>query len=126
MSRPQIYHSTERKTVAVSPKFTFVEGMSVEQGKEARKIERQRAIEEQRRIIGERVRTIKNLADDTLAGQFVPRGRARCIDLYHAGLPKLRALGQKGGPDYDRATALLKYTWISPKNFHETEALLTK
>jgi hypothetical protein len=124
MNRPQIYHSTEKKTVAVSPKYTWFDGMTIEQSKEAREIERQRTIEEQHRIIGERIKTIKNLAYATLAGNLIPRGRARCIDLYHASLPKLRELGRKGGQDYNHAVALLKYTWISPKNFQETEGFL--
>ena len=118
MSRPHFYQTPTKKTVAVNPKFTFIEGMSIEAGKDARIIE-------QRRIIGERIKSIKNLAYDTLAGQYLPRGRARCIDLYHTAVPKLRELGQKGGPEFDRALALLKYTWISPENFKETEALLT-
>lgn len=124
MNRPQIYRS-ERKTVVVHPGRIWYEGMSIEQSRKAREIDRLRAIEEQRRIIGERIKTIKNLAYATLAGNLIPRGRARCVDLYHAGLPKLRELGRKGGPDYEHAVALLKYTWISPKNFQETEAFLT-
>ena len=118
MSHPHFYQTPAKKTVAVNPSHKFIEGMSIEAGKEARR-------EEQRRIISERVRTIKNLAYDCLAGQFVPKNRARCTDLYHTAVPKLRELGQKGGPEYDRALALLKYTWISPENFKETEALLT-
>ena len=118
MSHPHFYQTPAKKTVAVNPSHKFIEGMSIEAGKEARR-------EEQRRIIGERVRTIKNLAYDCLAGQFVPKNRARCTDLYHTAVPKLRELGKKGGPEFDRALALLKYTWISPENFKETEALLT-
>jgi hypothetical protein len=118
MSHPHFYQTPAKKIVAVSPSHKFIEGMSIEAGKEARR-------EEQRRIIGERIKTIKNLAFDCLAGQYVPRGRARCTDLYHTAVPKLRELGQKGGPEFDRALALLKYTWISPENFKETEALLT-
>ena len=129
LSRPQYYHTGKKTVIAISPKFAFFEGMRPEQGPEARARERERVFfeqrQEQRRIIAERVRVIKNLAYATLAGEFVPRGRARCSDLYHKGVPKLRELGQKGGPEYDRAVALLKYTWISPRNFHETEALLT-
>jgi hypothetical protein len=117
MSHPHFYQTPAKKTVAVNPSHKFIEGMSIEAGKEARR-------EEQRRIISERVRTIKNLAYDCLAGQFVPKNRARCTDLYHTAVPKLRELGQKGGPEYDRALALLKYTWISPENFKETEELL--
>lgn len=119
MSRPHFYQTPAKKTVAVNPTHKFMEGMSVQDGIEARRLE-------QRRIIAERVRTIKNLAYDTLAGQFVPKNRSRCVDLYHTAVPKLRELGQKGGPEFDRAVALLKYTWISPENFKETEALLTK
>jgi hypothetical protein len=115
MSR--IYYQTPKKVVTVQPTH-FIEGMSVEAGIEARKLE-------QRRIIGERVKTIKNLAYDLLAGNLVPKGRARCADLYHAAVPRLRELGQKGGNDYNRAIALLKYTWISPENFKETVELLT-
>ena len=111
------FYQTPKKTVAVKA-TRFAEGMSVQAGIEARR-------QEQRRIIGERVKTIKNLAYDTFAGQLVPRGRARCIDLYHEALPKLRELGQKGGDNYNHAVALLKYTWISPENFKETEAFLT-
>ena len=117
--RPHYFQTPAQKTVVVKPKFTFIEGMSIEAGKDAR------VLEQRRIIIGERIKSIKNLAYDCLAGQYVPRNRARCIDLYHRGLPKLRTLGQKGGPDYDRAVALLKYTWISPENFKETETLLT-
>jgi len=117
MSHPHFYQTPAKKTVAVNPSHKFIEGMSIEAGKEARR-------EEQRRIISERVRTIKNLAYDCLAGQFVPKNRARCTDLYHTAVPKLRELGQKGGPEFDRALALLKYTWISPENFKETEELL--
>jgi hypothetical protein len=124
MNRPHIYQTRER---TVQVKSTgFYEGMPIEQCSEARKQEQQRRIEEQRRIIGDRIRTIKNLAYDIVAGQYVPEGVSRCPDLYHKGKAKLQELGRNGGPEYDRAVAQLKYTWISPKNFKETEALLTK
>jgi len=116
MEKIPFYQTTTRK-MFVKPGQVY-EGMSIEAGQEARRIE-------QRKIVGERIKTLKNLTYDTLAGQYVPQGRAKCLDIYKDGLEKIRDLGRKGGTEYDHLVTALKYTWDSKENFQEVEMILT-
>jgi hypothetical protein len=116
MSKVRIFQTINR-TISVKPGQIYA-GMSVEASQEARRLE-------QRKIIGERIKTLKNLTYDTLAGQYVPQGRAKCLDIYKDGLEKIRDLGRKGGADYDHLLTALKYTWDSKENFQEVEMILT-
>lgn len=116
MSKFHFYQTTTRK-VQVKPGQMY-EGMSVDAMRQAR-------IDKQREIIGERIKTIKNFAYDTFAGQYVPKGRAKCLDVYHNGLPKLRELGRTGGSEYEKLLTSLKFVWEKPENFREVELALT-
>ena len=81
-------------------------------------------IKTQQNIIAERIRQLKELAYTTFVAQ-VPDGHSRQYAVYHEAIPHIRALGVKGGQEYDDALTSLKYAWADLSSFREALAKVT-
>ena len=74
--------------------------------------------------IAARIRTMKELCYRTFVAE-VPAGHRVHREVYQNSKQVIRQLGVKGGAEYDRALAALKFAWTSQENCWDAVKLIT-